>query len=175
MFELYQFNKQNRLQDLKDKFILNPEFVLAFHKITFLNFLAFPHPFYNLYWIINAKGKCWLYRVSRGSDEAHYSYVTKKSYKFPFMKESDFQLGNCFTHEEFRGLGIYSFVIIKVVENHLNINNLNEIYMLIDEKNVSSKKGAEKAGFQRLGQMKTKRLLGLLKVYSLRILNAVIS
>lgn len=87
----------------------------------------------------------------------HTSYVVPKCIKFPFMKKGDFEIGPCFTYPEFRGQGIYVKVIRSICSQIGN--NKTVFYMIVDESNIASVKGIEKAGFQRCGEVKVSKIL----------------
>lgn len=165
MFELYKYNKDCNKINQNKKFDIDANLKLSIRKVSLLNIFKSNHPLYDFYWLINAKGNCYVYSVFDGDKEVHHSYVTKKCYKFPFMSSQDLQIGNCYTDENYRGLGIYPYVIQKVIQRHLKNDHNIDVFMLIEEDNIASKRGVEKVGFQKVSSITIKRVLGLLKVY----------
>ena len=163
MYELYKYNINSVKKSNIKKFDLNLQLVI--HKISLFSILTSKHFIYDLYWFLNTKGNCWVYSVFDGNIEIHYSYVTKHCYKFPFMRKHDLQIGNCFTDEKYRGLGIYPFVIGEVVQKYLESDCRGDVFMLIEQDNFASQNGVEKVGFEKVSSIRTKKILGLLKVY----------
>lgn len=102
-----------------------------------------------LYFWLFSHGKLWVYYVKHGHEIIHTSYVMQKSYKFPFMKKNDFEIGPCFTKSEYRGKGIYPSVINRIQSDVLT--DKNSIYMIVRSDNISSIKGIEKSGFINVG------------------------
>lgn len=117
----------------------------------------------NLFWFLITLGKTYIYCVYVGEKQIHYSYVMKKCYKFPFLKSNDIHIGPCFTHPDYRGQGIYPAVIQRITTDFgLNSEKGPHGYMIVDEKNVSSIRGVEKAGFKKTGIVEK---TGFLKIY----------
>lgn len=83
---------------------------------------------------------------------AHKSCVIGKNYKFPFLSKSEAEIGPCFTAPDFRGKGIYPYVLRKI----LSEGGYNGYYMIVRNDNISSIKGIEKAGFERIGFVEKK-------------------
>lgn len=74
---------------------------------------------------------------------AHYSVVQAARYHLRGMKHKEKEIGFCYTHEKFRGKGIYPFVLISILKE------LNKVtFMIVHKDNTPSIKGIEKAGFQ---------------------------
>ena len=88
---------------------------------------------------------------------AHTSYVVGSCLKFRFMRRGDFEIGPCWTNPSFRGRGIYPYVLQQIVSRVGH-----RCWMIVDEKNNSSIRGIEKAGFQRIGNVSRLRWL---KIY----------
>jgi len=96
----------------------------------------------------------------------HHSYVIPKYYRFPFMSESDVQIGNIWTHPNFRGKGLALFAVNHICKNKFNLNSkrnkqIQKIWYLVNKNNLSSIKVAEKAGFKKVGYGSKKGLFGL--------------
>ena len=93
----------------------------------------------------------------------HYSFIIPKCSKFTFMEKDDYQIGPCWTSEEYRGKGVYgnvlNFICCELKKNNENSN----IYVLIRKSNSSSIKGIEKANFEIVGYCKKNKF----KKYSL--------
>lgn len=107
-------------------------------------------------------GKARVYCYRHNGELAHTSYVIPKCYKFPFMKNSDYEIGPCFTYPKYRGNGYYPQMLKYICQS---IGQKNSVfYMIVDENNISSIKGIEKAGFLKCGNIKK---TGILKRYRL--------
>ena len=85
----------------------------------------------------------------------HTSLLLGKCFKFPFLSKTSAEIGPCFTDEDFRGRGIYPMALKYILNNC----GYQEYYMIVSEKNISSIKGIEKAGFQRCGFIRKSKLL----------------
>lgn len=62
---------------------------------------------------------------------------------FPFMKRNGIHIGPCETIEKHRGKGVYPYLL-----NLIQRDFKNPCFMIVDENNISSIKGVEKAGFK---------------------------
>lgn len=102
-------------------------------------------------------GKARVYCCRYNGELVHTSYVIPKCYKFPFMSKWDYEIGPCFTYPKFRGKGIYP-QILKYICSSIGTEK-SVFYMIVDETNLPSIKGIEKAGFQRCGTIKVTRIL----------------
>lgn len=96
-------------------------------------------------------GKTKIYYVQDGNQILHTSYVIPACSKFPFLKKNDLEIGPCYTYPEFRGKGIYPKVLTKICQKRGG--DSISFYMIVDENNLSSIKGIEKAGFVRCGSV----------------------
>lgn len=102
-----------------------------------------------LLFLILTLGKTEIYYVKSGNDILHTSYVIPACGKFPFMTGNDLEIGPCYTYPAFRGKGIYPKVLSEICRRRKN--DTSSFYMIVDERNLSSTKGIEKAGFVRCG------------------------
>lgn len=113
-----------------------------------------------LLWNLQCLGKVKAYIVYENEKLIHYSYVTKRCFKFPFLKAEDIEIGPCVTDEAYRGRGIYPEVLRQIVSSELRGGTA---YMIISDTNTSSIRGVEKCGFIKTGdkisKTKTKRYL----------------
>ena len=101
------------------------------------------------------KAKVYCYRYN--GELVHTSYVIPKCYKFPFMSKYDYEIGPCFTYPKFRGKGFYP-QMLKYICSSVGMKK-STFYMIVDESNLPSIKGIEKAGFQKCGNIKVTRIL----------------
>ena len=126
------------------------------------------HGIFALYLWIITMGNCSSYKVYLPSKDlcggvkgpgeiVHESIVIHRCYKFPFLKGNDIQIGPCKTNREYRGRGIYPKVLQYIIDNELGLGDC--AYMIIEENNVSSIRGVEKAGFRRVKRIDRNRIL----------------
>jgi len=73
------------------------------------------------------------------------------------MGKWDYEIGPCFTYPKFRGKGVYP-QMLKYISSNVGAEN-SIFYMIVDETNLPSIKGIEKAGFQKCGTIKVSRFL----------------
>lgn len=94
-------------------------------------------------------GKACVYYVQSGEKLVHTSYVIPACAKFPFMESDELEIGPCYTYPDFRGKGIYPKVLSEICRRRGS--DAMSFYMIVDETNIPSIKGIERAGFVRCG------------------------
>ena len=72
-----------------------------------------------LLWNIATLGKTKAYAVYDGAQRIHFSYVVRGREKFRFLGKSDIEIGPCWTHEKYRGRGIYPAVLSSIIKKEL--------------------------------------------------------
>ena len=97
------------------------------------------------------KPKAYIIRDAQGAI-IHSTCVIPKCFKFPFMGKDDIHIGPCVTVKEYRGLGLFPYVVSSVIENELN--DENSAYSMINTKNISSIEGFKKVGFLPIALMR---------------------
>lgn len=100
-------------------------------------------------------GKVQIYYVQNGNDIIHTSYVISSCAKFPFRDRDDLEIGPCYIYPAFRGKGIYPKVLSEICRRS---NDTSSFYMIVDETNLPSIKGIEKAGFVRCGSVQKSKI-----------------
>ena len=111
----------------------------------------------NLYWWLISK-EIYICEIKnkQTNELMHYTYVMKKSYKFPFMKENDYMIGPSVTPEQFRRQGLFYRAVV-FSENEITANNKDANFIgLVREENMPSRKGLEKCGLVNTGRKFTK-------------------
>lgn len=88
----------------------------------------------------------------------HDSFLYEKVYLLRLINKKGPVIGSCFTNIKYRGQSIYPYVINRIAVDELN-SGKKEVFMIVDQDNISSIKGIEKAGFEKLVSIKTKRWL----------------
>lgn len=111
-----------------------------------------------LFWNFITLGKCRIYIARQGEELIHTSYVIGKCYKFPFVngRNRDIEIGPCDTKENFRGRGVYPYVLSTILERELKEGN--KAYMIISDANTASKRGVSKVGFSKVAVLRKDRL-----------------
>jgi len=89
----------------------------------------------------------------------HYTAITSKSWKFPFMKSDDIQIGPSWTDVEHRRKGIGSYVIQKILE--IKGKDGTKFWWVAREENMISRRFIRKAGFSEYGNATRKEKFGI--------------
>lgn len=90
-----------------------------------------------------------LYLIYSGDNLVHRSVITPRYFRFPFMGKEDLQIGDTWTMPEYRGKGLASFAIQKIVELYKKPGR--RFWYVVEEDNIPSIKAVEKAGFVKYG------------------------
>ena len=109
------------------------------------------------FWLISAGKFRIVYILDEIGEIAHISYVVPKCYKFPFMDKQDYEIGPCWTKEEYRGRGLYGRALGHIIGKFGGEDT--HFYMIVHEGNKSSMRGVEKAGFEICGYVKKTKWL----------------
>jgi len=108
-----------------------------------------------------------IFIVYSGRKMVHYSVVSSRYFRYPFMGENDIQIGPCWTNNEYRGRGIHYFVIQTILGTYQDKGDFNFWY-ITREDNIASQRSIEKSIFLENGR-------GVrIKKFGLRILGAFI-
>ncbi|NPV60813.1 MAG: GNAT family N-acetyltransferase [Actinobacteria bacterium] len=107
-----------------------------------------------------------IYLVYHDYKLIHYTIISTKCFKFPFMGDEDIQIGPSWTAEKYRGKGIASSIILSVLRQYSKGGR--RFYWIAREKNNSSRKLIERLAFQNLGAIERRAILGLFHVYKLQ-------
>ena len=109
-----------------------------------------------IFWVLTM-GKARLYICRKGGKLVHTSYVIPKCCKFPFLSNVDYEIGPCMTYPAFRGKGYYP-MMLRYISSTVGTEK-TVFYMIVDEDNIASIKGIEKAGFQRCGNVYVTKIM----------------
>lgn len=74
----------------------------------------------------------------------HYTIVTSKYAKFPFMKVNDLIIGPSRTRKEYMRQGLQSFTLTKIIHDN---NRSFGLWYVTDETNIPPRRCVEKIGF----------------------------
>ena len=129
--------------------------------LSLKNKSGFADDYHNLWvevrWAVASLFKYQIYYLEKNGEIIHTSYVSLKSFKFPFMKKGDYHIGPCHTSDSERGKGLYPMVLKSICKEKSTGDN--HIYMIVEDSNKSSHYGVLKAGFERKCRLqKTKYL-----------------
>lgn len=86
----------------------------------------------------------------------HSTCVIPKCYKFPFMGKKDIHIGPGQTAKQYRGQGLWPYVVSAIVENELD--EKNSAFGMINTRNENSIKGFKKVGFFPIALMRKDKL-----------------
>ncbi len=161
IFELYIYDKTL----IGNTNVYTSGFIVDKQKISLCTILKSQNKIYDLYWYLNTRGNCTKYFVMYKNKIIHHSYATNRIFKFPFMMKNDLQIGNCYTDINYRGKGIYQFVIKNIVNEYFTSNPNGDVFMLVKNNNTASISGVLKAGFKKISKIETIKLFGLIKIY----------
>ena len=101
-------------------------------------------------------GRAKIYAYRENGELVHTSYVIPKCYKFPFLAGDDYEIGPCITYPEYRGNGYYP-TMLHYISGSVG-SEKTMFYMIVDENNIPSIKGIEKAGFERCGNIQVTKI-----------------
>lgn len=97
------------------------------------------------------------YAVIDNSMVIHQSWIFMNNLLASHLGMTNYHvIGNCITHENFRGRGIYPAVLRKIM-----IESERDLILFVDSKNKSSIQGIKKAGFNRSFNFKVIRIFGI--------------
>jgi hypothetical protein len=108
---------------------------------------------------LNKSNSC--YAVFINNELAHTTWLFKNKLLTNQLGEKNvFTVGDSLTNEKFRGKGIYPYVL-----RYISMEAERPVIIYVDESNISSIKGIEKAGFIKKYSFSMLRLLGI-KIWS---------
>lgn len=108
------------------------------------------------YFYFISRGKVFVYYVLDGDRVIHISYVLQSIFKFPFLDERSLEIGPCETIQDYRNQGIYQWVLRFICYTNQGLDNA---FIIVNENNLASKLGIEKAGFRKVGIIKKTPIL----------------
>jgi RimJ/RimL family protein N-acetyltransferase len=89
----------------------------------------------------------------------HRSVITPRYFRFPFMAREDLQIGDTWTMPEYRGKGLATFAIQKIVELHKKPGR--RFWYVVEEDNIPSIRAVEKTGFVKYGVGARRKRMGM--------------
>ena len=94
----------------------------------------------------------------RDGRRLHRLIITPRWFRFPFMARGDLQLGDLWTDPAARGQGLARAAIAEALRLTAQAD---QVWYLVDARNIASARLAESAGFQLHGMGRRTRPLGL--------------
>lgn len=89
----------------------------------------------------------------------HNSYLFNSLNILKLIGKTGPAIGDCFTHDQYRGKSIYPFVINNIANRIIENYEFPEVFILVNSNNLSSIRGIEKAGFVLHSKIVAKRFL----------------
>jgi RimJ/RimL family protein N-acetyltransferase len=111
-----------------------------------------------IFWFLFSRHRYKIYFVEDGERVVHLSHLISKNPKFPFLGRGDYEIGPCWTHADYRGMGIYPNVLKRIAEDMTG--HSERLYIFAEIDNEASLKGIRKSGFRLVGTGRKSGLLG---------------
>lgn len=113
-----------------------------------------------LWWIISLlrhrKGfKANMIVAYKGQELVHYTGLTSRYFRFPFMGRRDLIFGPSRTHAEYRRQGLQSFALKYGITQHRGARGF---WYVTDMDNIAPRRCVEKIGFRLIGKGERKRV-----------------
>jgi hypothetical protein len=99
------------------------------------------------------------YVIKENNTLVHKTSVFKYLNVLRLIKKKGPTIGDCFTHSDYRGKAIYPRVINKVSNELLASGQYDEVFIIVNDNNISSIIGIEKAGYQLNVEIISKKFL----------------
>jgi hypothetical protein len=116
---------------------------------------------HNILWTIFSMGRFKEYRILYNSKVIAYAQTMPKIFIFSFMHKKGLHIGPYWTHHDFRGQGLYPYLLRKIIDD--NKNKTDHFYIFADYNNSSSHRGIVKAGGEMFA-LGYKSKLGVYKI-----------
>jgi ribosomal protein S18 acetylase RimI-like enzyme len=94
--------------------------------------------------------ECAALTVSVGGVVVHRTCLFPGYFRFPFMGSDDLQLGDIWTHPEYRNRGMARFAVAQVLSRVSRPGR--KLWYLVQDTNTASIRTAERAGFAVVGR-----------------------
>lgn len=99
------------------------------------------------------------YLITYNDISVHTSFLYPNVYLLKLIKKSGPTIGDCYTRPDYRGKSIFPFVLNYITKEIFAEDKKKEVFMIVNQDNLSSIKGIEKAGFRKCASIQTKRWL----------------
>jgi len=94
-----------------------------------------------------------------GDTLIHRSGIFPPYFRFPFMSQNDLQIGDTWTHPDYRGQGLATYTVLRIIDEYLTSHRC--LWYLVSSNNKASIRVIEKSGFQMVAYGKRKKRFGL--------------
>lgn len=119
---------------------------LIIYKPNILNLSQFgTSPIVNLLWYLTTLGRFSILVLLDKDVVVHYSYITPKVFRFPFMGRKDQQIGPCVTHPDYRGKGVFTNVLKLIPAFYSKKCDL--VWTYTTQNDIAAQKAFGKAGY----------------------------
>jgi hypothetical protein len=108
----------------------------------------------NFLWYLFTFGRFKIVTLIDGKNVAHYSYITPKTFRFPFMAKNDIMIGPCFTDSKYRGKGIFTEILRLINSIYCD----NDLWICANLNNKASLRAFESSGYKFYSLAKISRL-----------------
>ena len=119
---------------------------------------AFPDAEYEIQTELISRGKKKYFIEDKGV-LVHQSFLFNTVFLLRLIRKKGPIIGDCYTHPDYRGKSIYPSVINSIAKEVLQNAKNKAVFMVVNQDNLSSIKGIEKAGFKKYSSIYTKRWL----------------
>ncbi len=151
---LYRFNK------IQKNFVLSKSYVVKVFKPKIFSLQKHGHfSFIYILWYLSTFGKYQIIYVYDKNKLVHYSHIIPRFWKFQFMEENDLEIGPSWTNTDYRGEGIYPFILNFILDKYEQ--EYKNFYMIVNKTNTKSIRGIEKAGFVQEGEVQKRGIFGI--------------
>ena len=165
MEEKYFFYCQNFSNLKMAKFTLNNRYncKLWRPKITNIKPSGLPLFPFGIWWlfhylrIFRNREYC-IFLIYDGETLVHRSCVFPGYFRFPFMLKNDLQIGDSWTHPDYRGKGMAPFAIYQILL--LKGKHGRRLWYITESNNYPSIRVIEKVGFKKVGEGRRKKRFG---------------
>lgn len=99
----------------------------------------------NLLWYVFSFGRFRILYLLDQKKIVHFSYITPKIFRFPFMSKQDIQIGPCETNLDYQRQGIFTAVLKTIAQFYSNKDCSVWTYTTVT--NQASQKAFERSGF----------------------------
>lgn len=107
-------------------------------------------------WFLVSRGTLRILLLFDGEQVIHTSYLTRKTFRYPFMSRKDINIGQITTDPAYRGRGIMTNVL-KLIYSFYADKSEN-LWIYCDEENIGSQKAIERSGTKFVSFMKMSEL-----------------
>jgi hypothetical protein len=83
-----------------------------------------------------ANSDCGALCIFEEASLVHYSAFSPRYWRFPFLRDTDLQIGNTWTEPSYRGRGLALFALVQIIEEMEEIGR--DFWYVVDRENLAS-------------------------------------